>query len=132
MWSRRSRVVAHRPPGPLVHLSQISGPVRSFFPVLGGFLLPVGVLWEVLGALGGFGVPVWVGSWDEIADAWLSGEWPDQTIHPLRCAMGSVCLEARGPLALGIPHSLLPIGTALLDDVPAKRVGVTLASIAWC
>ena len=29
---RRSGVVAHRPPRPLVHLSQISGPVRSFFP----------------------------------------------------------------------------------------------------
>ena len=29
--SRRSEVVAHRPPRPLVHLSQISGLVRSFF-----------------------------------------------------------------------------------------------------
>ena len=29
--SRRSGVVAQRPPRPLVHLSQISGPVRSFF-----------------------------------------------------------------------------------------------------
>ena len=28
---RRSGVVDHRPPRPLVHLSQISGPVRSFF-----------------------------------------------------------------------------------------------------
>ena len=37
---RRSRLVAHRPPRPLVQLSQISGPVRSFFlflPVLGVF-----------------------------------------------------------------------------------------------
>ena len=30
---RRSRVAAHRPPRPLVQLSQISGPVRSSFPV---------------------------------------------------------------------------------------------------
>ena len=29
--SPRSGVMAHRPPRPLVHLSQISGPVRSFF-----------------------------------------------------------------------------------------------------
>lgn len=32
----------------------------------------------------------------EIADGWLSGEWPDQTIHPLKCApapTGSVRIE---------------------------------------
>ena len=51
----RSRVVDHRPPGPLVHLSQISGPVRSFSPAFArfrGFLLPVGVLRGVLGCAG--------------------------------------------------------------------------------
>ena len=60
---RRSGVVADSPLGPLVHLFQISGPVRSFFShscLFSGLLLPVGVLWGVLGALGGLGVPVWV------------------------------------------------------------------------
>ena len=41
---------------------EISGPVRSFFSNLclfsGMFLLPVGVLWEVLGGLGGLRGPV--------------------------------------------------------------------------
>ena len=45
---RRSGVVANRPPRPLVHLSQISGPVRSFFfqfcACFRAFLVPVGVL----------------------------------------------------------------------------------------
>ena len=36
------------------------GPFFLFLPVLGGFLLPIGLLWEVLGGLGGLGVPVWV------------------------------------------------------------------------
>ena len=36
--SRRSAVVAHRPPRPLVHLSRISGPVRSFFSCFRGLL----------------------------------------------------------------------------------------------
>ena len=52
---RRSEVVDHRPLGPLVHLSQISGPVRSFFSLFAcfrGFLLPVGVLRGVLGCAG--------------------------------------------------------------------------------
>ncbi len=43
--SPRSGVVAHRPPRSLVHLSQISGPVRYFFlflPVLGHFVCLVG------------------------------------------------------------------------------------------
>ena len=39
----RSGVVANCPLWPLAHLSQISVPVRSFLPVRGGFLLPVGV-----------------------------------------------------------------------------------------
>ena len=41
---RRSGVVAHRPLGPLVHLFEISGPVRSFFSFFRAFPLSVGVL----------------------------------------------------------------------------------------
>ena len=60
--SPRSGVVAHRPPGPLVHLSKISGPVRPFSCLLAYFRAfppPVGLLWWVLGALGGFVWLVW-------------------------------------------------------------------------
>ena len=61
--NRRSGVVAHRPLGPLVHLSQISGPVRSFFFL---FCLFSGISCAcrravvVLGCVGRFGWPVWV------------------------------------------------------------------------
>ena len=60
---RRSRVVAHRPPRPLVHLSQISGPVRSFFFL---FCLFSGISCACRRAVVGFGcvgrlrVRVWV------------------------------------------------------------------------
>ena len=102
--SRRSGVVAHRPLRPLVHLSQISGPVRSFFlffPVLGGFLLPVGVLWEVLGALGGFGVAVWVvrarqsRQWGVTVGAAGAGRVPSRAVPVRRgCRRGCFCGSA--------------------------------------
>ena len=49
---RRSGVVAHRPLGPLVHLFQISGPVRSFFSNL---CLFSGCFVACRGAVGGSG-----------------------------------------------------------------------------
>ena len=56
-------MVADSPRRHLVHLFEISVPVRSFFSFFAcfrAFLVPVGVLWGFLGALGGLGVPVLV------------------------------------------------------------------------
>ena len=50
--SPRSGVVDHRPPRPLVHLFQISGPVRSFFSNL---CLFSGCFVACRGAVGGSG-----------------------------------------------------------------------------
>ena len=60
---RRSRVVAQRPPRPLVHLSQISGPVRSFFFLFCLFSRISCACQRAVvgfGCVGRFGWPVWV------------------------------------------------------------------------
>ncbi len=61
--SRRSGVVAHRPPGPLVHLSKISGPVRPFFSFSCLFSGVSSACWRAVrisGCVGRVGWLVWV------------------------------------------------------------------------
>ena len=61
--SRRSGVMADTPLRPLVHLSQISGPVRSFFSLLclfSGISCACRRAVVGFGCVGRFGWPVWV------------------------------------------------------------------------
>ena len=102
--SRRSRVVAHRPPRPLVHLSQISGPVRSFFPVLArswGFSVAYRAAVGGSGCVGrlrgaGFG---------------LFGRAKADSKGYCRRRVRQVCLVGRRPC-----------GEAVGEDVPAGRL----------
>ena len=105
--SRRSRVVAHRPLGPLVHLSQLSGPVRSFFSL---FCLFSGISVPCRGAVVGFGC---VGRFSG-ADFGFSGALKPTVRVYCRRRVRAVCLVGRCPWC-----------EAVGEDVPASRL-VTL------
>ena len=79
------------------------GPFFLFLPVFGGFLLPVGVLWGVMGGLGGFGVAGWRFG--------LSGRANADSKGYCRCCGAAVCLVGR-----------CPCGEAVGEDFSAGRL----------
>ena len=101
---RRSGVVAHRPPGPLVHLSQISGPVRSFFFL---FCLFSGISCACRRAVVGFGC---VGRFRGAGLGCPGALKPTVRVY-CRRRVRAVCLAGR-----------CPCGEAVGEDVSAGRL----------